>query len=167
MMGKCFALPLLAVFICVADQVSKIYMTSILEIGQSIEVIPGYFNFTLVMNPGAAFGLFANLPSTIRRILLGVVTAVAMTLVILLLRKEAKEDQLAKIALFMVIGGAVGNLIDRFRYDAVVDFLDVYWGSYHWPAFNIADSAISIAVVILLLRFAIKPAVNNSESELS
>lgn len=144
---------LLAGAVCILDQLSKEYMMSALQVGESIEIIPDFFNLTLVMNPGAAFGLFANFPSTLRRVLLGLVTIFAVGLVIALLRNDAKDDLLAKIALYMVLGGAFGNLIDRFRYDAVVDFLDVYWGNYHWPAFNIADSAISVAVCILLFKF--------------
>lgn len=150
-------LPGVALFVCLLDQVTKIYMAQNLEVGQNVEVIPDVFNLTLVMNPGAAFGLFANLPSTLRRVLLALVTVTAMSLVIVLLRKEARDDQLSSFALYMVIGGAIGNLIDRFRYDAVVDFLDFYWGDYHWPAFNVADSAISVAVFILILRSTIFP----------
>ena len=132
-------------------------MVSILEIGESKVVIPDLFNLTLVMNPGAAFGMFANLPSDIRRIMLAIVTIVAMGLILLLLKREAKDDLISKIGLYMVMGGAFGNLIDRFKYDAVVDFLDFYVGKYHWPAFNIADSAICVAVFILIMRFFIIP----------
>ena len=68
------------------------------------------------------------------------------------LKNEAKDDPVAQVTLFAILGGAFGNIIDRFFYDAVIDFLDVYIGSYHWPAFNIADSAISVGVCFLLLR---------------
>lgn len=152
-----YLFPGLSLLVCLLDQLTKNYMVSVLEVGQNIEVIPDLFNLTLVMNPGAAFGLFANLPSMLRRVMLGLVTLVAMGLVVTLLRREAKEDTFSKIALYMVVGGAFGNLIDRFKYDAVVDFLDFYWGTYHWPAFNVADSAISVAVCMLLLKFSISP----------
>jgi signal peptidase II len=150
-------LPIITILICLFDQISKMYMVSILEIGQSQEVIPDLFNLTLVMNPGAAFGMFANLPSNIRRLMLGLVTVLAMGLIILLLKREAKDDIISQIGLYMVMGGAFGNLIDRFKYDAVVDFLDFYFGKYHWPAFNVADSAICVAVFILVVRFFILP----------
>jgi signal peptidase II len=143
---------LLVLVVFLLDQLTKEMVYGMFEIGESREVIKGYFNFTLVMNPGAAFGLFANLPSEIRRVVLGAVTLGAMSLVFILLRNEAKGDRMSQICLYLILGGALGNVIDRFRYDAVVDFLDVYYGTYHWPAFNIADSAISVGVCILLLR---------------
>lgn len=157
---------ILSCVVCLLDQISKEYMMNTLRVGESIEVIPQFFNLTLVMNPGAAFGLFANLPPTMRRVMLGLVTLFAMVLVVTLLKKDAKDDIVSKIALHMVLGGAFGNLIDRFRYDAVVDFLDVYWNDYHWPAFNVADSAISVAVCILLIKFTFaphKPSAENAE----
>jgi signal peptidase II len=135
------------------DQISKIWILENYSMGEIQEIIPGFFNLTLVMNPGAAFGIFAGLPTMTRRIVLGCVTLVAVVLVIMLLRKEAKDDMYAQFALYMILGGAFGNLIDRFRFDAVVDFLDFYVGTYHWPAFNVADSAISFGVGLLLLRF--------------
>ena len=156
-MIRAYKLPLISLVVFVLDQLTKLYMTNLLEIGESKVVVDNFFNLTLVMNPGAAFGMFAGLPSNIRRILLGIVTVVAMTLVLLLLRKEAKDDMCAKVALYMIVGGAFGNLIDRFRYDAVVDFLDFFVGTYHWPAFNIADSAISVGVFLLVMRFLFNP----------
>lgn len=145
---------LIVFLILFLDQISKKLIHSNLELGQSISVIDGFFNLCLVMNPGAAFGLFSNLPHEIRRVVLGVVTSGAMILVFVLLRNEAKEDKIAQICLYSILGGALGNVVDRFRFDAVVDFLDVYYQDYHWPAFNIADSAISVGVCILLIRLS-------------
>ncbi len=142
----------LIVLVLVLDQLTKELVYTTLEMGESREIIPNFFNLTLVMNPGAAFGLFANLPTEIRRIVLGSVTIGAMILVFFLLRNEAKEDKISQICLYLILGGAFGNVIDRFRYDAVVDFLDVYYQTYHWPAFNVADSAISVGVCMLLIR---------------
>lgn len=143
---------LLILFVLVFDQITKEVIYGTFEMGESRVVIPGFFNLTLVMNPGAAFGLFANLPGDIRRFVLGLVTIGAMLLVFILLRNEAKDDRISQICLFLILGGAFGNVVDRFRYDAVVDFLDVYYQSYHWPAFNVADSAISLGVCMLLVR---------------
>lgn len=148
---------LLVFVIFLLDQLSKDLVYGSFALGESIAVIPGFFNLTLVMNPGAAFGLFANLPAEIRRVVLGLVTLGAMTLVFVLLRNEAKEDRLSQLCLYLILGGAFGNVVDRFRYDAVVDFLDVYYGTYHWPAFNIADSAISVGVCMLLVRLGFFP----------
>jgi len=143
---------LLILLVLAIDQLTKEVIYKTFEMGESREVISGFFNLTLVMNPGAAFGLFANLPTEIRRVVLGVVTIGAMILVFVLLRNEAKEDRISQVCLFLILGGALGNVVDRFRYDAVVDFLDVYVQSYHWPAFNVADSAISLGVCMLLIR---------------
>jgi signal peptidase II len=143
---------LLFVLVVASDQLSKYYATLLLELGKPIEVIPGLFNLTLTFNPGAAFGMFADLPDHWRRIALGVVTVFAIGVVTRFMLVEAKKDPLSKYALVAIIGGAIGNLIDRMRYDSVVDFLDFYYQSYHWPAFNIADSAICIGVTILIIR---------------
>jgi signal peptidase II len=148
-----YIFPLVSLVVVILDQLSKIWILNNFSYGEVWEIIPDFFNLTLVMNPGAAFGLFAGLPTMTRRIVLGVVTIVAVILVVTLLRKEAKDDSYAQFGLYLILGGAFGNLIDRFRFDAVVDFLDVYVGAYHWPAFNVADSAISIGVTLLLIRF--------------
>ena len=150
-MFKDKALWLLFFLTLFSDQFSKIVAVSNLFEGERIPVLEGLFNFTLVYNPGAAFGMFAGLPDVQRRIALVFVSLVAL-LVVFYMMKETKEDRPSQVALIAILAGAVGNLIDRFRYDGVVDFLDVYWGNYHWPAFNIADSAISIGVGILMAR---------------
>lgn len=155
---------LLIFLVLVLDQITKEVIYGTFELGESIVIIPGFFNLTLVMNPGAAFGLFANLPADIRRIVLGLVTIGAMLLVFILLRNEAKDDRISQICLFVILGGALGNVVDRFRYDAVVDFLDVYYQSYHWPAFNVADSAISLGVCMLLVRLGF---FNNKKPEIT
>jgi signal peptidase II len=156
MSRKHLYLTVLSFIIILLDQLTKIWVLNNFTYGEVQEIIPGLFNLTLVMNPGAAFGIFASLPDTIRRIVLGAVTFIAVILVITLLRKDAKDDIYAETSLYMILGGAFGNLIDRFRFDAVVDFLDFYIKDYHWPAFNVADSAISIGVTLLLFRFIFK-----------
>ncbi len=123
-----------------------------LTLGESIPVIPDLFSITLVLNPGAAFGLFSDWPERTRTIALAAVSIVALVIVLRLLIVEAKGDRYSHIALVSILAGAIGNVIDRTRLGAVIDFLDFYWGSYHWPAFNVADSAISLGVVTLLLR---------------
>lgn len=147
------SLLLVSFIVVLLDQLTKIWILNNFEYGEIKEIIPGFFNLILVFNPGAAFGIFADLPTTTRRIVLGGVTFFAVILVVTLLRKEAKDDLYAQTGLYLILGGAFGNLIDRFRFDAVVDFLDVYVNTYHWPAFNVADSAITIGVGILLIRF--------------
>ncbi len=132
--------------------------------GEVYEVIPNLFNLTLVYNPGAAFGLFANLPDFWRRFVLLLVSSLALVVVFRFMLKEAKDDAWSQVALSGILAGAIGNIVDRLRFDSVVDFLDFYWGSYHWPAFNIADSAISVGVFILIFRILFAPAEGRAEA---
>jgi signal peptidase II len=143
---------LLFALIVIFDQITKYLADVTLEMGRPIPVIDGYFNLTLVYNTGAAFGMFQGLPDTMRRIVLWGVSGLALILVFKFLLKEAKDDFWNRYSLVLIISGAVGNIIDRFRFDYVVDFLDFYVGTYHWPAFNVADSAISIGITAILLR---------------
>ena len=138
--------------IFIADQVTKILAVRHLVEGVPIDVAPGFFNLTLVYNPGAAFGLFSNLPDTVRRTLLSGFSFVALIVLIHFLLKEAREDKSSQVLVGCILGGAIGNIVDRIRLDRVVDFLDFYWQDYHWPAFNIADSAISVGVFLLIIR---------------
>lgn len=144
------AISVLVILIFVADQATKILAVRDLAPLGSIEIIPSFFSLTFVKNKGAAFGMFAGLPSPWREISLGVVSAIALGFVIHMLVTEGKHHRVPRLALSLILGGACGNLLDRVRYGAVVDFLDFYIGQYHWPAFNIADSSICIGVVLLL-----------------
>jgi signal peptidase II len=108
------------------------------------------FNLTLSFNTGAAFGLWTGLANGWREIVLGLTILMAMALVVFLLTRPYYQTLLAQTALALILGGAIGNVIDRCIYGAVVDFLDFYIGASHWPAFNVADSAICIGVGLLL-----------------
>lgn len=136
----------LALFITLLDQVTKGYFIQFYQYGESRELIPGFFNFTLVYNTGGAFGLFAQ--STKIFIALSVVTVVFL---LFFYRKYSSKNQWIVWPLGLVLGGAIGNLIDRIRLGHVIDFLDFYIGQWHWPAFNVADSAICVGLVILAL----------------
>ena len=131
--------------IVLIDQLSKAVLTGALAPYESVEIIPGLFNIVSVRNPGAAFGLFSGYAS----IVLSIVSIVAV-LVICFLIIRTRETGLV-LALALIGGGAVGNLIDRLRIGEVIDFLDFYVGSFHWPAFNAADSAITVGVIIYLV----------------
>lgn len=143
------------ILILVCDQGTKYWADNNLAEGSPQAIIPNLFNLTLVYNPGAAFGMFSGLPDTVRRIVLLGVSVVALLVVLKLLITESKEDTYSQYALVGILAGAIGNIIDRFRFDRVVDFLDFYWNAYHWPAFNIADSAISIGVAVLIIRMSL------------
>lgn len=147
---------------CIAllDQWSKAWIVQHFERGEVLPIIPNFFNLILTYNRGAAFGMFSNLPEGTRQIVLGVTSFVALVLVLYFLFKDYKGLLPAQIALSLVLGGAIGNLIDRVVLGEVVDFLDFYIGVYHWPAFNIADSSIFVGVFILLF---LKPQAKSEE----
>lgn len=153
---------ILFIFLVALDQLTKELILSRIRLGEVVSVIPNFFNLTLVYNPGAAFGMFSGLEDTTRRLMLVIVSVLALLVVVRFMFKEARDDVVSQYALVAVLSGALGNLIDRVRFDAVVDFLDFYWKTYHWPAFNVADSAISIGVTVLMIRmiFAKPPVVD-------
>ncbi len=139
-----------AAFTIVIDQISKQLILKAFRPGEILPVIPGFFNFTLTFNPGAAFGLWSNLPSGWREVALGLSIALALVAVVVFLMHPNCQSNLARVSLSAVLGGAIGNIIDRFTYGSVVDFLDFYIGDYHWPAFNIADSAIFLGIMVVV-----------------
>lgn len=137
----------------VLDQLTKTWIVRNLSFADRIPVIEGFFSLTHVRNPGAAFSLFATSPEPFRRIFFVVVTLVAIVLVISFFRRLAPGDRLSALALGLVLGGAVGNLIDRLVYGEVIDFLHFrLFGGYAWPDFNVADSCIVVGVALLVLE---------------
>ena len=138
---------LVAAAVVIADRLVKWWaIDALADTPYGVEILP-FFNLVLVENRGISFGLFGGgtLPPSL---LAAVALAVTLALVIWLRRVETR---LLAAAIGLVIGGALGNVIDRFRYGAVVDFLDFHWDDFHWPAFNLADAAISVGVVVLLM----------------
>jgi len=114
----------------------------------SIPVIDNLFSLTYIRNTGAAFGILAGSAAAFRLPFLIVFSLVAIGFVVAMLRRLPEQESGLITALAFILGGAIGNLIDRFAYGEVIDFLDFYWGSYHWPAFNVADSFITMGVAI-------------------
>jgi signal peptidase II len=130
------------------DQISKWWIvTVVMSPPRRIPVLP-FFDLVLVHNKGASFGIFANAPGWASLALIIFAILISAALLIWMCRIN---NTLLAIALGLVAGGAIGNVIDRLRFGAVVDFLDVYAWGWHWPAFNVADSAISVGVVLLIL----------------
>ncbi len=146
-MLKWLALSLLAV---VLDQASKWAVDSSMQLYQSIPLVP-YFNLTYVRNTGAAFSFLSEAGGWQRWFFAGLAVVISIVITVWLARLKQHETWLA-VALSLVLGGAIGNLIDRLAYGYVIDFLDVYYQTWHWPAFNIADSAITLGVVLMLLE---------------
>ncbi len=132
-----------------ADQATKLYVDKVMTLHQSIPVIDGLFSFTYLRNRGAAFSFLAD--ASWRLPFFIAVTVIAAVVIIVALKKMREDQKMAQAALAMIFSGAIGNLIDRVRMGEVIDFLDVYWRTHHWPAFNIADSLICVGVALVAL----------------
>src|SRR5438309_51095 len=141
---------IIASMIVICDRMTKWLVSEKITLSDSIDVIPGLFRLTHVQNQGAAFGLFADSPSEWKPAMLIMFSIAALAVVSALLWKNGKALNATAIALSLVFGGALGNLWDRVMSGRVIDFLDFYVGSHHWPAFNIADSAIVVGALLLL-----------------
>ncbi|HQQ87308.1 MAG TPA: signal peptidase II [Smithellaceae bacterium] len=137
------------------DQLTKAVITEKLFMYGTHKVIDGFFNLVYVMNPGAAFGFLSRTPELFRYSFFIGITVLAMLLIIYYLVKSENEKTIITLSLALIFGGAVGNLIDRIRFGAVVDFLDFYIGNWHWPAFNAADSAITVGAALMLWEMII------------
>jgi signal peptidase II len=148
---------LTAVVVLVLDLITKHLALERLAPGRPVHVIDGLFSLTLVMNPGLAFGMLAGTPAGWRWLVALLSIGALGVLAVVGLRMLPMGGRLTPHALGLIFGGAVGNLIDRGRFGAVVDFLDFYWRGYHWPAFNVADASISVGVVLLALRMLTAP----------
>ena len=133
--------------IIVLDQLTKLWVVSALRLGQSVE-LTSFFNLVFVYNPGAAFSFLSDAGGWQRWFF--VVLALAVSGWLTLLIRQHAVERLLPLAAALILGGALGNVIDRIRFGAVVDFLDVHAAGWHWPAFNVADSAISLGVALLI-----------------
>lgn len=140
----------LSLIVLVLDQWSKITIDSAMQLYQSIAIVP-YFNLTYVHNSGAAFSFLSGAGGWQRWFFAVMALSISAVLAVWLYRLKNNETLLA-IALSLVLGGAIGNLIDRLIYGYVIDFLDVYYQTWHWPTFNVADMAISLGVFLMLLE---------------
>jgi signal peptidase II len=135
------------------DQATKLTVDARLDFSDRISVIDGFFYLTHVRNPGAAFGLFTDAPATIRLTLFIGITLVAIAMIISFYRKLAPGDRFSALSLGLILGGAIGNLVDRVFRGEVVDFLHFrLWGGYQWPDFNLADSFIVVGVAFLVIE---------------
>lgn len=143
---------MIAGLVVLLDQATKLLVLAKLPLYHAVSVIPGFFNLTHIRNPGGAFGFMASGSLEIRNLLFLGVSVFAMGLIVYFYRSTPKTYPYLASALAMIFGGAAGNLVDRLRFGEVVDFLDLYVGVYHWPAFNVADSAISIGITIFIFH---------------
>ncbi len=147
--------------VIVLDAWTKWLITDRIDIHEAVPVVPNFFQLVHVRNTGAAFGIGANAQSQIVPTLLNIGAIAVFCVVVVYAFRSAVTDRLLQSGLHLILGGAIGNLLDRFRFRYVVDFLDVYvtWGGHehHWPAFNVADSAICIGIGLLFLDMRRKP----------
>ena len=141
---------LIAGVVLALDRFTKWIIARTIPLHESISVIPGLFKLTHVTNGGAAFGLFADSPSELRIVVLIFFSILALVVVSALLWRHTRGLNSTAFALSLILGGALGNLWDRVLSGHVVDFLDFHVGSYYWPAFNVADSAIVVGAILLV-----------------
>jgi signal peptidase II len=142
--GKMGLVAAITAAVLIADQASKALIGKFIAPYEAIEVIPGLFNVVSVRNPGAAFGIMSGGGSLV----LTIISFLAMALIVVLIRQANNPSVV--VVLSLILGGALGNIMDRIRFGEVVDFLDLHAWGYHWPAFNVADSAITIGVAAYL-----------------
>jgi signal peptidase II len=145
---------LVSIFVILLDQVTKFMILTAIPVNSSETIIPGLLNFTHVKNPGAAFGAFAENGGTVGRIALSIVSFVALVVIAWIVFCQPL-DFYSVIGFALFFGGAAGNFIDRILFGEVTDFIDVYARGLHWPAFNVADSALSIGAFIFCMRLII------------
>jgi signal peptidase II len=141
----------IAIAVVIFDQVTKAMIRPVLALHESMVVIPGYVDFTRVHNTGAAFGMLNSVEFPFKTVVLSLVALVALGGVAWYAATVPLGDRLARIGIAGVLGGAIGNLIDRAKDGYVLDFVDAYWNGWHFWAFNVADAAISVGVVFLIL----------------
>jgi signal peptidase II len=150
-MSRKFVILLTVLVLGVAlDQVSKILVLRLMPLGSQIPVVDGFFNLVHVHNKGAAFGLLGHLSADFTRLFFICAVSLVLAVVGYLWWRAPQDDWPAGLGYSLIMAGAVGNLIDRVRLGAVVDFLDFYWGRYHWPAFNVADSLVCVGAGLLI-----------------
>lgn len=140
---------IVAPLLLILDQLSKLYIDGNFLLGESVTVFENFFHITYIRNKGAAFGILSGSPWRVPFfVTIGIIACGA---ILWYLYTTRKDQQLLQISLVMVFAGALGNIIDRVRLSEVIDFIDVHWYEHHWPAFNVADSAITVGVALMIL----------------
>lgn len=155
-MGKYKILIIISFLIVASDQITKAMIVRLITPYTSKTIIPGMFNITHIYNPGGAFGFMAGQSTLVRTILFLIVSAIAIGFIFYFYKSTPKTHPVLASGFALIFGGAIGNMIDRIRLGTVVDFLDFYIKDLHWPAFNIADSAISVGMAIFLFHLVFK-----------
>jgi signal peptidase II len=139
-------------FLTIIDQITKYLAELHLEPYSPVKIIPNHFHLTLVFNQGAAFGIMRNLPNPWRITVFSVMYVIAFLIIVNLYKQRPPKSKSFPVAISLIAGGAIGNMIDRYRYGYVIDFIDTFPFGYHFPTFNVADSCITIGVGIMLIH---------------
>jgi len=154
--GKYTKLAVISGLVAILDQITKVIILKNIPLHHSVTVIPRFFNITHIHNPGGAFGFMASQNSSVRNLLFLFLSSLAVCFVFYFYKNTPRTHPLLATGIALIFGGAIGNLIDRIRFGKVVDFLDFYIGTYHWPAFNVADSAITVGIIIFIFHILFK-----------
>ena len=144
------------------DQVTKALVDDFMTLHESRTIVEGLVRLTYVQNRGAAFGILSEAGLPYQSLMFSVVSLLALLAIALYAWRMPVQSRLPQTALALVMGGAIGNLLDRARLGYVIDYVDVYWGAHHWPAFNVADSAITVGVALLVLDILRNPQLDES-----
>ncbi len=153
---KYLRLLIVAGLVIAADQASKHLVISSIELNQVVKIIPGFLNLVHFRNPGGAFGFFSGSGFEWRGPFFIIFTLAAVSIIVYLYRSTPERSTWLLTGFSLIAGGALGNLVDRLRFGQVVDFIDLYAGRFHWPAFNVADSAITVGMLIFVYYLAFK-----------
>ncbi len=156
MRHKYLNLGVLSTLLILFDQFTKYMVTSHVPLYASFRVIDKFFNITHIRNPGVAFGLFAEHDLEYKSLVFVLISLVAIVAILVIFHQTPRYKIMVQNGLILIFAGAVGNLIDRIRHKAVIDFLDFYYGNFHWPAFNVADSCITIGVGMMIADLFMK-----------
>jgi signal peptidase II len=154
--NKFTRLIIVAGLVVLADQITKALVIKYVPLHKNISIITGIFDITHILNPGGAFGLMADMSAVVRTVVFLFLSSLAVGLILYFYIKTPRDFFFLSSAFALIFGGAIGNLIDRVRFGVVVDYLDFYIGKYHWPAFNIADSAITVGLFIFIYHLVFK-----------
>ena len=148
----------LSTAVVILDQVTKVIVDRVMELHESRPIVEGLLSLTYVRNHGGAFGMFSDANLPYQAVLFSLVSFGAFLAIVAYAWRMPATQALPQWGLSLIMGGAIGNLIDRARLGYVIDFVDAYWGTRHWPAFNVADSAITVGVTLLVLDVLREPA---------
>ncbi|MZG29520.1 MAG: signal peptidase II [Nitrospinae bacterium] len=151
MRNKYLSLLIVSGVLIVIDQYTKLMVSLHIPLNYSVEVIEGIFNLTHIRNSGVAFGLFASQQSEYKALMFITISTIAITAILVIFHQTPKEKKMVQIGLILIFSGAIGNLIDRSLHGEVIDFVDLFINGHHFPAFNIADSCITMGVALMVI----------------